>query len=644
MRVRSGVVAAALAATGAVAPFAPFTPAAHAATTTSTTVAYTADTDDDGITELYVAPASGGAATQLSTGAQDVWNAAVSPDGTKVAYVMSDWDSELFDYELYVRNTDGSGTPQKIATGDDDAPAWSADGTKIAFLRSNEADGSTSVYIVPANGGAAPTLVPNTTNAFDPSFSPSGRQLVVSRFNQDTFDNLGIDVVTIATGTATRIPGTADTWSPTWSTDGQRIAYVVPGACGLGLSSVAAAGFGSPATLVPSSGHLVGNPRFSRDGTQVFYTDAPFTCDPQSPPGVLMSDVYVANADGTSPAVVATTPSVDEQFSTVGGGNAPTADTTAPAAPVINAAGTVGTTSAGVTWPAVADATEYVVVRVAHGAAAPAAPADGTRAYDGAGRSAAATGLTTGTVYDLYAFALDAWGNASPASGAHAARPLAAPTMTAMGATSSLSATVKFPVKWAGATPAFQVNYGEKTRSSTGTWSTSPVYKTWFASTAAKTATFTGAQGHTYWFQARGFDGYGNATAYSTARNANVPLNENYSGMAYSAGWVSASSSSRWLGTVRSIKTAGASMTFKTETSSFTVIGDRCNACGQLRVYVDGVLKATVDTRAATTAVRQVLYAGAALTGGIKAHTIKLVVVGTAGRPNVGLDGLGLSR
>jgi hypothetical protein len=175
-------------------------------------------------------------------------------------------------------------------------------------------------------------------------------------------------------------------------------------------------------------------------------------------------------------------------------------------------------------------------------------------------------------------------------------------------------------------------------------WSANPVYKTQTASTPARTVTFTGAQGTSYFFQVKGTDGFGNATALSTAKSASVPLDERYYAASYSAGWTSASGAAgRWLGTVRYTTSAGKTMTGRFETSSFQVIGDRCSTCGKLEVWVDGVKKATVDTYATSTKTRQALYTSG-FYGSVKPHTIKVVALGTAGHPRVGLDAIGLGR
>jgi hypothetical protein len=55
-----------------------------------------------------------------------------------------------------------------------------------------------------------------------------------------------------------------------------------------------------------------------------------------------------------------------------------------------------------------------------------------------------------------------------------------------------------------------------------------------------------------------------------------------------------------------------------------------------VKVYVDGSYATTIDTYAADWSARQVVWSRT--WAGSGSHTVKLVVVGTAGRPRVDLD------
>ena len=640
MRVRA---TAAVFGTAAGLLLAPFAVAADAVTTTSTVVAYIADTNGDGNGELWTRPADGtGLATKVFTSANDVWLPALSPDGTKVAYIEDRSSVDDYDYRLYVRNTDGSGTATKLSDGDVlSAPSWSFDGSKVVYSQFDWVNGVYGVYHVPATGGAA-TLVPTTDDVFsdEPSFAPSGEVVAVDAIS-DEGAYVGIDLVNLATGQRARVAGTAGGSDPVWSPDGQYLLFQVELAgCGVGLYRVPATG-GPRVTIRENPGYFVGSAEYSRDGSQIFWNEVRrIACNP----GAKAGEIYVANPDGSGLAAVTATTSVVEYATSVAGGTPLAPDTVAPAAPQIAAVGTVTATTAKVSWTAGNDAIDFVVLRKPQGDPAPTSMSDGMLVYHGPAHSATAGGLATGSVHDFYVFAGDSWGNDSLVSAAHPAKPTAPPVMSALPRIGTGTTGTAFTVKWTGTSPEYTVQVGSKTRGATGTWSSAPAYATLAGPTSATQVAFNGAQARTYYFRAQGTDGFGNLTPFSAAPSvAHVPLNESWTGFTYSSGWSAKASSTRYLGTYKTTITPNASVSARVETSRFVLIGDKCSTCGAFKVYVDGVHKATIDTRASTTLVRQVLYASGSYTS-VKAHTIKIVAVGTSGRPRVSIDGLALSR
>jgi hypothetical protein len=76
-------------------------------------------------------------------------------------------------------------------------------------------------------------------------------------------------------------------------------------------------------------------------------------------------------------------------------------------------------------------------------------------------------------------------------------------------------------------------------------------------------------------------------------------------------------------------------------TRSFTgraiaLVGSKSPKRGKVKVYIDGVLAKTVDFRRSTPAHRQVVFTRSWAKAG--PHTLKVVVLGTSGRPRVDVD------
>ncbi len=64
----------------------------------------------------------------------------------------------------------------------------------------------------------------------------------------------------------------------------------------------------------------------------------------------------------------------------------------------------------------------------------------------------------------------------------------------------------------------------------------------------------------------------------------------------------------------------------------------RASTSGQVYVYVDGTKVSTVDLKSAATLYRQAIWTKSWSTSA--KHTVKIVLVGTSGRPTVTTDGL----
>ena len=108
----------------------------------------------------------------------------------------------------------------------------------------------------------------------------------------------------------------------------------------------------------------------------------------------------------------------------------------------------------------------------------------------------------------------------------------------------------------------------------------------------------------------------------------------------WSSGWTNASVSSAFGGRLRYSKKAGATVTVHFDGRAIGWVARTGPKRGKARVYVDGVLTATVDTRGPKASKRLVFAAN--LADG--PHTLRIEVRGTAARPRVDVDGFIIVR
>ncbi|WP_328977946.1 peptidoglycan recognition protein [Streptomyces canus] len=105
-----------------------------------------------------------------------------------------------------------------------------------------------------------------------------------------------------------------------------------------------------------------------------------------------------------------------------------------------------------------------------------------------------------------------------------------------------------------------------------------------------------------------------------------------------SGSWTTRSSTSYLGGKSYSSGSKGASLTWTFTGKSAAWVVSRASTSGQAYVYVDGTKVATVDLKSSTTAYRQAIWTKSWSSSA--KHTVKIVVVGTSGRPTITTDGL----
>ena len=139
---------------------------------------------------LFNVPLEGGRFTKLPNLPAEATSPAWSPDGTRLAYILI--TNDPYRKLLYVANADGT-NQTLLSTGELDAdhPDWSPDGRQIAFA--GRQSGEKNLYIINADGSGL-RQVTHSGDAFDPDWSPDGYRLA---FTSDRDDNYDIYIINV---------------------------------------------------------------------------------------------------------------------------------------------------------------------------------------------------------------------------------------------------------------------------------------------------------------------------------------------------------------------------------------------------------------------------------------------------------------
>ncbi|HUL43700.1 MAG TPA: protein kinase [Bacteroidota bacterium] len=164
-----------------------------------------------------------GRARQLTMGAGQDIQAAVSPDGKRLVYATLRLNADIWRLPVLPETGMPTGAPQPLITGtrEESRGAWSPDGTMIAL--NSDRSGEMNLWLYVLADGSMQQLTHGAGGDFQPNWSPDARWL---SFFSGRSGRPEIWRVEIATGALTQLTKNSSLKiNPFISPDGQRIAY-----------------------------------------------------------------------------------------------------------------------------------------------------------------------------------------------------------------------------------------------------------------------------------------------------------------------------------------------------------------------------------------------------------------------------------
>jgi len=208
---------------------------------------------------------------------------AFSPDGERIAFRSSREGGGIF-----VMGRTGEAVRRVTRSGFN--PAWSPDGLQIAFasgrmdVNPQNSEIQSELWVVSAAGGEPRRLHEGDAN--QPSFSPHNKRIAFARRGGSVPRRADIWTIPAAGGTATRVTDDDPTdWNPIWTPDGRSIYFVSDRSGTMNLWRIAVdeetgRPLGTPEPItIPAA--FVAHPTISADGRQVAYSSVLITTNIQ---------------------------------------------------------------------------------------------------------------------------------------------------------------------------------------------------------------------------------------------------------------------------------------------------------------------------------------------------------------------------
>jgi Tol biopolymer transport system component len=163
----------------------------------------------------------------VSSGAFSDMHPAWSPDGTRIAFTRVSRNG--LSYTLWTMLANGAGQRQLThGTSVAAEPEWSPNGKTIVFRGSSNGGRTFDLYTIAAAGGTPRNITRNASGvgALNPGWSPNGRLIVFQRMKNNSGAGTGLYTIRPDGSGLKRL--TVGGMDPAWSPSGRRIAAVFP--------------------------------------------------------------------------------------------------------------------------------------------------------------------------------------------------------------------------------------------------------------------------------------------------------------------------------------------------------------------------------------------------------------------------------
>jgi Tol biopolymer transport system component len=239
----------------------------------------------DGNNEIYVMEADGSGLLRLTDDPVIDSDPAWSPDGTRIAFQRAG--------DIFVMSADGEDpVPLTDSPTNDREPTWSPDGTAIAFASS---DGE--IYVMGADGSNRTNITNDAANEQAPAWSPGPR--IAFSSNRDGNQEIYVAEAD-GSGPANLTNNPAAENQPAWSPAQDRIVFLSTRDDAAGEIHIMDPGGANPVRLTNDPG-TDAQPAWTADGARIVWLT---TRDGDA-------EIYVMGADGAAPTNLTNDPADD---------------------------------------------------------------------------------------------------------------------------------------------------------------------------------------------------------------------------------------------------------------------------------------------------------------------------------------------